>query len=785
MKIFQSLLLSVLFSYSVSAQTITGSVSDSKTGEYLPSATILVDGTYRGTITNNEGIFSLPVDEFPVRLIVRYIGYEINTVTLNEEPDEKLRIELSRSVTEMDEIVVTEKDPGLSIMELVIERKKIWRSDLKTFKADAFTRQVLENDTTIVSISESGTRTFWDSEKGHREVQLYKNQTSNITANENFAGVSYMPNFYDDDIVISGFKLPGITHPNAMRFYHFRLLETLQMDGNPVYKIEVTPRGRLQPAFKGIAYVLGREYALLEVDLRPNDVVRFPPPVQEFDLSYKQQYSNYGGNYWLPVDMRVEGVIRISMIGLRFPAMKFRQTSRISEYKVNVELPDSLYRDSRRIVLSMSESDSVTAPTIEPIPMTSEEELAFSTIDSTQTLEKAFKPKGFLARMLEDDDRERSSSNLFGFIPDGFGAELGMNRVDGFKTGLKYEKSYHDFGFSGKISAGYSFNISEWNFGTKITQRLTTKGVRPQVSVLASYYRVTDPRMNTGLYSQSINSFGFLLGREDYFDYFRNEKIYSGIEVSKILPRIDIAAGFSHENHTNVTPDELYDYSLFNLHEDRRPNPEIFEGRLNSAVFEIGFNRQSKDFGFSGSRQAVINFEYSDQLIGSDFNYTNLTVGLDWNWETFYQRRLFSNTFDIHFSGGYAFGDLPPQRFGAIDGSLNRFTPFGTLKTRNNLPYEGDKFWVFTAEHNFRSLPFEIVGLNWFAKKGWGFILFGGAGYTEVNQSDLTFLPMVSDGIHTEAGISLNSILGIIRLDFAKRLDSPGSFIGFSVPRYF
>ncbi len=269
-------------------------VSDAVSKEALPAATVLIEDTYRGTITNNEGEFEIKVNNYPATILVRFIGYESQVIFLGERPLEPLDVQLSRSITEMDEIVVTDRDPGLSIMERVIERKKIWRLNLKTYQAEAYTRQVIENDTTIVSITESGTNTFWDSERGHREIQLYKRQTSNINADQNFAGVRFLPNFYDDNIEISGFEVVGITHPNALSYYNFRLLETLQMDGKPVYKIEVIPRRKLQPTFEGIAYVDGVEYALLEVDLKPNDVVRFPPPVQEFDLAYKQQFSNYG-----------------------------------------------------------------------------------------------------------------------------------------------------------------------------------------------------------------------------------------------------------------------------------------------------------------------------------------------------------------------------------------------------------------------------------------------------------------------------------------------------------
>ncbi len=63
-------------------------------------------------------------------------------------------------------------------------------------------------------------------------------------------------------------------------------------------------------------------------------------------------------------------------------------------------------------------------------------------------------------------------------------------------------------------------------------------------------------------------------------------------------------------------------------------------------------------------------------------------------------------------------------------------------------------------------------------------ILFGGAGYAEAKDEE-PFNLLISDGIHTEIGASLNSIFGVVRLDFAKRLDTTGFFIGFSVPRYF
>ncbi len=765
---------------------ITGIVYDADTGEKLPAATILIEGSYRGTITNLEGLFSITPDELPIVLTIRYIGYQSKQVPVTSETVLPLNIGLERSVTEMDEIVVTDRDPGLTIMELVIERKKLWRAGMQTYEVDAYTRQILSNDTSIVSITESSSIAYWDKERGSREVQISRRQTSNLSDDQNFAGVRYLPNFYYDNIEIAGYNVMGITHPNALRYYHFRLLETNQMDGKPVYKIEVTPRRTRQPLFEGIAWVLGRDYALLEVDLKPNDVVNFPPPVQDFNLAYKQQFSNYGGEFWLPVDMRIEGLIRIGMVGLRFPAIQFRQVSRLSDYRINVELPDSVYQSNEWLTRVNSLTTVNNRIAIEPIPLTFEETLAYETIDSTTTLEDAFKPEGFLARMATASE-EREGSGIFfnvgGIIPDGISFRGRFNRMDGYHLGLNLDRRFNDGRFRVKGFSGYSFHSGYWDYGGSANVRLATAG-RTGIHGFAGYENTTSSRYESEFYSMGMNSVATVLGGDDYFDYFRNEKLFTGLEVRRILPRTDLTLTARSEQHQNFEPESEFDHSWFGWHNPRRPNREIDEGRLQSIGLELGYNVTANNFGFAGKRQVVLGAEFSGNPIGSDYDFTKLTFRLDWNVQTFYKRRLFANTFDVHFSAGTYTGELPLQRFGAVDGSMNYFTPFGTLKTRRFIPYEGPNYWVATAEHNFRTIPFELIGLRPLVDRGWGIIIFGGAGYTGAGNHYPDGL-MVTDGIHSEIGISLNSIFGIMRIDFAKRLDAPGTFIGISVPRYF
>ncbi|MGF1671845.1 MAG: DUF5686 family protein [Balneolaceae bacterium] len=797
LKIKTFILLLLLFPVTLSAQqTIRGIVLDAESNEPLPSANILIEDSYTGTITNREGEFILSIEKLPATLIFRYIGYQTETVRITEFDSENLEVKLKPAVVEMDEIVVTEKDPGLSIMELVIERKKIWREELKTYQANAYTRQSLENDTSIVSITESVSEVFWDREKGHREIIKSRSQTSNIAENQNFAGVNYLPNFYDDNIEIAGFNLVGVTHTDALKFYDFKLLDVLKMDDKLVYEIEVTPKRKLQPTFEGTVYVLDQEYALIEVKLKPNRVVNFPPPVQDFNLSYEQQFNNFGGDAWLPVDMRIKGDVLISMIGLRFPSIRFNLMSAISGYKINTELPDTLYQKKSVFsvdTLSVQSDSLIQISRLENIPLTKDEEAAYAEIDSTQTLKKAFRPSGFLADMVMDDDNE-SGSNLFSgnfgnVIPDGFALKLHFNRADGFHLGGRYERKIEGFNARGFI--GFNTNSDFLDYGGSSSRQIIRSNSL-SVSVFGNYSVETNSRYGSLLYTNITNSFTSFFGARDYFDYFRSEQFTLGAGIKLHKQDLNTNIAYHTDYQKSFTDPDVFDYSLFGFHETRRVNPGIDDGTLRSLRFDIEWNYERNNYGFTGRRQAAIRMEHSDEWLNSDFSFTTGRIELDYNFRTFFPRRLFANTLDVHVSAGTSFGTAPLQRFGSIDGSVAGFTPFGVLKTLRHLPYEGDEYWLVAAEHNFRSVPFEWLGLWKLADRGMGIIVFGGAGKTRLktrSEADIVeefgFRPRLSDGIHTEAGISLNNIFSIARLDFAKRLDSPGFFVGFSVPRIF
>lgn len=98
--------------------TITGTIRDGQSGESLPFATILVEGTSLGTTTNVDGYFSLfEVPSDTVVLSVTYIGYQPFRFCLSPDMDlEKVHINLQDFGVQLQEVLVkaTQEDQMLS-----------------------------------------------------------------------------------------------------------------------------------------------------------------------------------------------------------------------------------------------------------------------------------------------------------------------------------------------------------------------------------------------------------------------------------------------------------------------------------------------------------------------------------------------------------------------------------------------------------------------------------------------------------------------------------------------
>jgi hypothetical protein len=104
--------------------TVTGRIKDQTNGEFLPFATIHVEGRPTiATSTNNDGYFTLyNVPSDTETLVFKYLGYETQRFHLSPEINvQNLFVELQPAVNALDEVVVVaEREDVLKIPELSI-----------------------------------------------------------------------------------------------------------------------------------------------------------------------------------------------------------------------------------------------------------------------------------------------------------------------------------------------------------------------------------------------------------------------------------------------------------------------------------------------------------------------------------------------------------------------------------------------------------------------------------------------------------------------------------------
>lgn len=109
---------------------VSGRITD-ETGESIPGATVLVKGTTQGTVTDQDGRFSMEVPDDAV-LVVSFIGYDTQQIEVGNQTD--FQITLLEDASQLDEVVVvgygTQKKANLtgsvaSVGGEVLNKRKI------------------------------------------------------------------------------------------------------------------------------------------------------------------------------------------------------------------------------------------------------------------------------------------------------------------------------------------------------------------------------------------------------------------------------------------------------------------------------------------------------------------------------------------------------------------------------------------------------------------------------------------------------------------------------------
>lgn len=132
-KLFLFLLITVFFNQATYAQnkqfTVSGQIKDTKNGEDLISVTVFIPELEIGTITNSYGFYSLTLEEGTHELLVSYLGFAEQKVTIHLTSNQTMNFELGEDAAVLGEVVVSaekeNKDRNISSSEMSVDAVKI------------------------------------------------------------------------------------------------------------------------------------------------------------------------------------------------------------------------------------------------------------------------------------------------------------------------------------------------------------------------------------------------------------------------------------------------------------------------------------------------------------------------------------------------------------------------------------------------------------------------------------------------------------------------------------
>ena len=780
----RGLLLLVCLVSAAQAQTVVqGRVTDAETGEGLAAATVQVAGTSRGTITNRAGDYEISVPAGSAdSLVVRFIGY---APAVRAVRGGRLDVALAPAVASLEEAVVTAGNPADNIMRRVIERKARWQAGLRTWRAQAYSRQTFRADGEVVAVIEGQTTAYWDKERGLREVVTGTRRTGNLGAlpTDFFTAADQTINVYDDEIEFGGFRLMGPTNARALGFYTFALDGTRALGDQLVYDLSFRPSNPLQPGLTGTLAVLADADALLSVAARPSGAVQFPL-VNAFEVTMEQQFSSFGQAVggepvWLPADFRLDAQAKAGNALVRFPLIRFEVNSRLTDYAINVPVPDSLYQREGATVDSVAIAEGLAPAGV--VPLSAEEERALAEIDSTQSLAQAFRPTGPLARYFSIGFSAAVPAQTGGGVSFSYAPMVVYNRAEALRLGAELALRGRLGG--GTLEAGYQTGP-----GTLMGRGSAYAWLTPSAYLGAEVRRETVPLAESFYVEAVPNSVAALVAGEDYFDYARRQGAgaWAGWRSEAGLrPSVRLEASVDDWDPAAVETR----YTL--LERPLPPDNARVDGRgLGRVALRLGLGDAGGGLpgSITGHRSATLRVEGGRQPDGGSglgaSSYGRVEGEARWSQPTFLRRRLLPPALHLRLAAGTASGELPLQRSFGVDGQLLGLSAFGALRARTGRLTLARRYALVAWEHDFRSVPFEALGWRGAAPLGVSLQVHGAHAWADRAAGALFVEPSV---VHHEVGASLGLGYTVpVRLDVTYRLtDGPGVVVGFGLARLF
>jgi hypothetical protein len=749
---------------------VEGLVFDRSDSRPIPHVTVQVEGTLRATVTNEEGRYRLLLEPGNWEIHFSHVAYSSDTVVVSVS-DAAVVADLSLvpAPYELPGISVYSRayDPAQSIIVKAIERKQEILNRFNDYQCDAYTKIVLYDLSktgveSVFMLAESQTSAFWEQPDKYKEIITARRQSGNIGADENLLRVGEIINFNKNRIDLGKYAVVSPTAKDALDYYDYYLLDTVFIDGRPVFRLEIEPKSDADPLFQGLIDIADSTFDVVAVDVGFNEAVRF---AFLDSLRYSQRFARFDREYWMPIDIRFSGQVHFEVPIPTFPKdLAFSQSVALYRYEFNVEHPGGMFDEY--IVEVADDADDVDTAVWnrrQTVPLTQLEEDSYRRIDSLEALPPSV---GKLAlRGLGG-----AMALMFGAGEDFFH----YNRVDGPYAGARINVS-PDQSLRTFAKAGYAFERSEWQYGFGLSGRLSE---RYNLWLGGSFHDQTVKR-STLITPDSFPTTVFaLFAAYDPFDYYK-EKGFEFWAECRLANQLKLRV--TYQDYRQETVPVATDYSFFGGDPDDsivvdgatvanpdslsgRDNPAIADGRLRSIGASLTLDSRKlirtkgRDIQVPSSEYmlATVGVEYAgDDFVDNDFSFWRYYVRLE------HRRRLLGfgrTTLTVSLAGSERL--LPPQRLFTVDHSIGDVVHTGAFFTMDETNFYGDHAAAVYLFHDFDQLLFRKSGIPGVRDIPFTLSIFGGAFWTEYRNRDgyLPLQPSTGRKPYIEAGFGLGNL---------------------------
>ncbi len=767
--------------------TITGNISDQKTGNSLSFANLRVCSNNLGTAADTEGNFELKLSAGNYKIIFSYIGYVSDTTEVELSDNASLKIQLKPTALDFQEIYVTPGiNPAVEVIKKAISYKERRKKSLKNYEFNSYSKMVFKSnremegqnneislgaenssdssEISIRAIIESYSKTKFREPNVLKEEIIARKQTANLPATVNMlTGGRLIQNFYEDDIQFFNMKIPSPVSEDGADYYYYFLQDSTMMDGEKIYRLYFAPVDSRDPGFYGNLFIVDKLFAIVKLDVNLNKAAN---PYRIFNnINVFQQFMKVSDSTFFPIDYRLfaDG----SLLGMFDFGVEVN--SLLYNYSVNQADSEKVNPAIITVLPDADEKNNEFWSRIQSLPLTQEENAAYIKIDSTASV-----PKTFFERLNIFGDEIEISEN---YSIKGILGMYHFNRVEGhsLNTGLKIKNEFNKR-FNSQFSIGYGFSDkrvktklnASYLFGKYRTTKLSFEIGNPLNELF-------DCNGNYTKFTSTITNLFFKTDEKNYY-YSAGGKISFETEITDYLK---LSSGFSASRDRSAYVNT--NYSFFKKDKIYPENRKVVDTEIN--LFELGLNLDFNDFYEDGyfrkkignSITPIFNINYitgKPAFLKNEFQFEQYVFSAEGRLPVYRAANLM-----YRIKHSTSSGIIPIQNMFAIAGNISSGAKDYSFRTLRIGEVFGDELTVINLNQDLQSELFKVIGLGFMDDLQISLNVFFNAAYSKISHKSKKIL----EGNFTEfrkpffeAGFGVGHSLFPVKFEFGWKLNHRG-----------